>query len=737
MSRTFGAFADKIASAQTETARRQLLGEVGVWRAQRLTDIAAQRQAAHALSELHHLLGDTERAVHEAEQLVQLCRVAPEAAKEVQHAARKQLRRVSPKAARAKDAAPRGGDALADAVAALSAGRHDAALAAVRGRKGTGAALLRVAVSLDQALRLEGTGRDAALVALRDDLVGRVSGGRPSAPAAPDPRAAPAGGDTDSALAQLVGSPLPRKRRARVDALEAFAAAHPAQIDALAATALEDHLASAGPGAYAPWLYGFTARAFAAGPAAATRAALDLARSQGSVAVAGYDEAPFERLVGLLRHGAERGLSYAGLRRGLLRHGEPDARTSWTLRLARDGVDGMVAVAPASDEPLDDALAVALGKRLSELTERGVLLAPGAGNAGLRAAAVASGVQAFDEADDRSILQALVEQLDAAPARTSAPRAEAAPSGRRDARAPREASPAKASPKPGKPEGPSPMQRLRDLVVGETPPTEAALAEPLGQLRRHAQAFRPLRGALGAMSPADRDARLAPYLRAVHAAAPASVVIPEGITVAVRSAAEVADGAVHDVLRDAGDLGARFGGPGIEGLVAAVSAAVAAGWSVHRVERGVTPSERKQHAALGALGDRVSGLWRAWVRRGRDEVALWFLGPLSPEAQAAVPVLLAVEGPRVVVTEAPEQAASLSALGVQAVETPGVAEALAAAAPPPVDDPAPVESGAVESAAVDEATPSTPADDGAAVPVVAEPPSDEGETVATPPEALG
>ena len=82
MSGTFENWNERIAAANDELERRKLIGELGMWRASHLTDIAAMRSSAFAMSRLYMLVGDRPSAVREAESLYSLCRTAPEATKD-------------------------------------------------------------------------------------------------------------------------------------------------------------------------------------------------------------------------------------------------------------------------------------------------------------------------------------------------------------------------------------------------------------------------------------------------------------------------------------------------------------------------------------------------------------------------------------------------------------------------------------------------------------------------------
>jgi hypothetical protein len=269
---------DRLNTAIDADSRRALAIEIGLWRARNLTNIPGQRDAAFALATLHQKNGDPVAAKREAEGLMSLCQSPPEAVDEEIRAARGLLQNLGgrpiiaappPRRERPErnerserperparqeraerpprngpiDLSPAGREpAAADvAVQAAAFGRWDEALAALDGRKGDRADLLRAYVILARALA-EGdeVRRAKELGDLERHLRARVLQARPAeraaAPARPEtPRGAPVERParapraerpalTDDPLSKLLGAPVPGDRQARIDAIEAAAA---------------------------------------------------------------------------------------------------------------------------------------------------------------------------------------------------------------------------------------------------------------------------------------------------------------------------------------------------------------------------------------------------------------------------------------------------------------------------------------------------------------------------------
>ncbi|MEZ4240305.1 MAG: hypothetical protein R3F59_29960 [Myxococcota bacterium] len=644
MSHPFEMWSDRIAAADTDEARRALLVEAARWRAQHLTDVPATRRATFLVSRLHAMLGDRDRAVNEARQLLSLCQTAPEASGEEIEAARGYLQSLGESAPRltlprrerdrdrrerptrerpSRDRSDRpergerptreakrtkGADgpanSLPEARRAAAAGEWDKVLRLLDGARSAGAALVRTYAQLSAAAAGDAAALPAAVDAVRQELARAAGIGNPGAGRADDP---------NDPLAQLLGGPVPTRRAARIKAIEDFAAAHPDQIDALAAAALRQHVAAHGAGAPAPWLVGVVALATVDSDAAQTGAAVEELRRASAVAVQAYDEWPYQRLVRLMRRARAAGLTLGGMRRGVLSRGEPDDRKLWTLRVTdADGTERMLAVAPHATDAYPPGKAEELAARLGGLCARTLLLATGSGNAGLRQAAAADGLTVLDaDGDDDAILAALAA---AGPAARATP---AADNGH--AQAP---------------------DRLADLLRAESVDT-AGLVEAIKSFRRPDRAMR----IIGRLEL--DDAHTAAVLQAVDQATEADQTLPEATTLAIRAA--TAGGQTRALLEQPGSIADRFGGPDVGAVTDVASAVLGAGWELFRVLRGPTRRETTAHPALETLSSEMGGLWRLLVRQGDRRGEVWFVSSLQPEGRAGVPLLLLEDWQRVVV----------------------------------------------------------------------------------------
>jgi hypothetical protein len=188
----------------------------------------------------------------------------------------------------------------------------------------------------------------------------------------------------------------------------------------------------------------------------------------------------------------------------------------------------------------------------------------------------------------------------------------------------------------------------------------------LAELRRSFLAFSAIRRAASDMTPDAIDARLPALLTAVHHSAPAEVRLAEGTTLAVRIAAAVPGGATEAMLLGGSEAGARYGGPGIAGLITLTRAVTAAGGRLDRVLSGVSRREREAQPGLAALERNLGGLWRLLVGRDGRRGEAWWLDGLTPEGQAAVPLLMLDARPRVVFAADPGVAPGASSLDAAA-----------------------------------------------------------------------
>jgi hypothetical protein len=336
MARPFDYFQARIDDAGDDAALRGLLGEIGLWRAQRLMDIPSQRQAAYALSAIYQRLGEAEQAGHEAEQLMALCRTAPEASRDEMSFVRKHVTRLGRgtmarfgegedgdrgRPARKKEgkrvSTHRDGEsqepsAWETARGLAGEGRWQAARDALPGRRGARNQLFFVWTSLCEALELDGDEKQAALEAVRDGLRNRFFD---------EPNASQT---LDSELAQLLGRTLPSRRDPLVDAINAHMSANPESADVVAAASLRQHVDSRGDRKTAPWLFSVVARALVTSSGEAVRTAIVDLSSRGAYAVTAYAEPPFMMLVDLLRDIRPRGVRFRALRQNVLRRDEPD-----------------------------------------------------------------------------------------------------------------------------------------------------------------------------------------------------------------------------------------------------------------------------------------------------------------------------------------------------------------------------------------------------------------------------
>jgi len=697
--------------AQSVEEQRSLLADLAVWRARHLSDVVATRRATYTIARLHQRLGNQSQAVAEARSLASLFRTPPKPNDESMAAATALLKslgedvpemsqtgarrgrgrdRSEPRGERrprperpVRDRPPKGEgkpNPVNEAKAAAQRDDYPAVLKALGGAKGPSAAVLRAFAELSTALAGDKIDRDA-VVRVREEL-GRAAGLRSSGPA-------PTG---DDPLSQLVGQPVPTRRPARIRVLEQFAEQHPDRIDELADVALRHHVASSGQDAPAPWLVGFVGRALAATSGERTKAAIADLRQLPAFAVKAYDEWPFERLLRIMKHLLAEGHTLGPLRRGVLAREEPDDRKLWTLRFTGpDGVERMIAVAPHATEPYEGNLAETLASRLVSLVPQTLFLGTGSGNEALRSSAATQGLGALEhDTDDAAVVAAAL-------AVEGPTRAEAAP-------------------------GVTPPSQL--VAALQADPFEPdAVAEAVGRFRRPDRALRSV------IKLDLDDERTAALLGAIHEAVPADQVIPEGTTLAVRTAAQ---GPQTQALIESGPAAARFGGPGISGVIDVARAAMADGWSLHRVLQGPTRRESRNHPAVQTLAGSLDGLWRLLVRRGDQRGELWYVAELPAEGRAAIPLLLLEEHERAVVLANDEELVgwwgSLTGAPSGIPWTPEATDALKAALDGFATEPRPAANGEARSQNAGADAP--PSGDGGAEPAAAQEatsPEDESE----------
>ncbi len=731
MSDALEMWSDRMGRAQSVEDQRALLADLAVWRARHLSDVVATRRATYTIARLHQKLGNHGQAVAEARSLASLFRTPPKPTDEATASARALLTslgedvpEMSQTGARrgrgrdrgergergerrgrtdrpersersdrpARDREPRGGgkpNSTQEAKTAAQNGDFAGVLRALEGARGPSAAVLRTYAELSIALAGGDVDR-AVLERLRDDLA-QAAGLRQATREAP-----PSG---DDPLSKLVGQPVPTRRPARIRVLEQFAEAHPDRIDELAETALRHHVATSGKDVPAPWLVGFVGRALAATDGERTRQALSDLREQSAIAVKAYNEWPFERLLPLLKHLLAEGYTVGSLRRGVLARDEPDDRKLWTLRFTDgDGIERMVAVGPHSTEPYPSGLAETLASRMVSLSPHTLFLGTGFGNEALREAVRAQGLGALEQDGDDATIVAAAKAV--------------------------------SGPVNAESSGLTPPSQLVAALQSD-PFQPGAVVEAVQRFRRPDRALRSV------IKLELDDERTAALLGAIHEAVPADQVIPEGTTLAVRTAA---NGPKTQALVESGPAAARFGGPGISGVIEVARAALSDGWSLHRVLQGPTRRESRNHPAVQTLSDSLNGLWRLLVRRGDQRGELWFVADLPAEGRAAIPLLLLEEHERAVVLANDEELVGwwggLSGAPAGIAWTPEATAALqtaladfaADAGAPGENGTAPANgdaSGGVSTPAAPEASPATPdAPDG--------PPSDVEEALRPP-----
>ncbi len=637
---SFDKWTNRIAAAADEHSRRAVLAEIGAWRAAKLTDVPASRQATFAMSRLYALLGDHAGAVREAHSLLSLCQTPPEATHEETQSARaylaslgeklpKEIRAPRERSQRSKPDANSRRDRsengrrdkpapYAAAAAAAREGRWSDGLRAMRGKGGPRADLLRTWLHLSRALGKEDV--EERFSDLRD-LEQRlrktleIDGRKPTERKVEANRRVEEPSTMDDPLSPIIGMRAPRRRDALVRALEKHASQHPDQLDQLAAGALRHHLSTQGPKRAAPWLIGTVAHALAMTDGVATATAIDALRTAGAFAVSAYGEVPFSSLLPILREALEGGWGYRGMRRGVSRD-EPANRRMWTLRLSRDRSERLIVRAPETEEPYPEGMVGQLVPRILELCPRVVLYAPGSGNDGLREAAIQAGIAVVDA--DSAALSALasVETAEALPSTDS----------------------------PATPRPPKPHDALEALLLREEPATVDEIVTVLGGFRRRYRAFQVAEKIFSQLS---TDC-IATLLEAVHIDSDTDRRIPSGTTLAVRAAGRSSESRVHSILLTS-PTAARYGGLGIEDVVGINAALQAQGWELHRLLNGPTKRERDDSPAVDSLAEHLGGLWRLLVGKDGVRGEVWFVAGLPPEGRAAVPQLLLRDAHRAVV----------------------------------------------------------------------------------------
>lgn len=660
MTAPFSRWTAELSAASTPETQRALLLEISRWRAAHLIDVPGQRDSAWALSKLHHALGDVAAAESEARSLHSLCSTPPAASRAEVEAAESWLGQVTGKgkpqrtaASRAAlgkpnasnkvrersdrserpDRSERGGGranprdpdaAVAQAVELGRSGQYSQAFKVLKGATGPRPHTARMWLDLHRALS-EPDKQEQRLNA----LLGRLERGLPR-PSASQQRSSEPPAEPTTRVGVLLGRD-PKGRRDRVLArLQAFSREDPGSADAMAAAALLDHLDRSGPGTGAPWLIGLVMRALA-DEAPKTRAAIQTLTQAGSSAVPIYDEPTFGEHLALWRLARAHNMELDDLRRGALKD-EPANRRVWTQRLSRGGQQAMVAIAPEIQELPPEGASARVAQRIQQLGGRAVLVAPGDGHGPLREAATAVGLQV---ATGLNQAIALVD--------TQLPAMSAQPS--RDGASAPKAAPARPPVSSAKAERQAQLQAVREVLCGAQVPSVEALVPALEPLRR----VREVLDLADTLTGDDAERRVVTLLAALHQVVSPEVRLLQATTLALRHVGDSGpEGLAAQALRSE-PCAARFGGPGMEPLVAVAHALQSAGVQVDRVLRGPTRRERREDAALDALAPHVEDLWRLLVTANGVRGEVWVVTELPPEGRGAVPLLVLRERPRVAV----------------------------------------------------------------------------------------
>lgn len=639
MSTPFPRWQEALTKADNDAARHALVTEVSQWRAAHLIDVVGQRESAYALAKLYQGLGDGAAALREAQGLLSLCRTPPmcgDAELDVATTlvgslggkvpSRKSLRptprtRANPPA---KSAGPRSGTPVERAMALGRDGDYSAAFRLLKGKGGPQVFAARMWLDLTRAMAEPQEQREKRLRAVINRLEqGLPRAARPAAAATPA-RPAP---EPKGRLGALLGRGLPTRRPAMLRVVHRFIDDNPGRADAVAAAALLDHFEDNGAEAPAPWLAGLVGRATGGSE---TAAALTTLADGGSVAVQIYQEPPFEALVDQWKLASKAGYRFVDLRRGVMR-GEPDDRRLWTLRLATDAGEGLIALGPDRADAYDEAMAVEIAKRLTSLAPKPVLVAAGDGNAGLRAAAAALDVAVVDQSQ---ALGAVGDRL----VPRAPDRREKAADAKHDKRPVEPSPPAKAS----RPTLAEYVGRVRALLTGDGEVTVDALEPLVAPIKR----IRDVLDLGDELLSNDAAERLEALVVAIHRTAPPHVRLLQATTLLLRGAAKPGQESLADLLTT-GETAGRLGGAGVERVISAATALQHAGYHLDRVLRGATRRERREHPAIEVLADHLDGLWRLVVTKDGVRGEVWVAETLPPEGQAGLPQLALRPGNRV------------------------------------------------------------------------------------------
>lgn len=321
-------------------------------------------------------------------------------------------------------------------------------------------------------------------------------------------------------------------------------------------------------------------------------------------------------------------MRFVDLRRGAMR-GEPDDRRLWTLRLATDAGEGFMVLGEAQESPYEGTLAVDIAKRLVGLSDKPVLVAPGPGNAELRAACGALDVAVVELGEALAAVQSRLVP-------------------RRSERGPREPAPPKAAPAsppaPKKPTLAEYVAQVRAALTGEGEVTVDVLEPLVAPIKR----IRDVLELGDELVSDDSGERITALVLAIHRTAPAHVRLLQATTLLLRASAKPGQESLADLLVT-GEPASRLGGPGMGGVIDASRRLQHAGFTLDRVLRGATRRERREHPAVDVLSEHLDGLWRLVVEKDGVRGEVWVAEDLPPEGQAGLPQLALRPGHRVAV----------------------------------------------------------------------------------------
>jgi len=634
----------RLSEVDSSEARRALMSEVAVHRARSLGNLIEVREATWALSQLHAAVGEHEKAVLEARSLLSLAGGTPPASDEEVASARGWLaslgvtdaptvriasrasegrrkgrgRRDGPASSSGRDASP---GFLRDARRAGIEGRFDEGLLRLKGKKGAAVEAVRSWLLLRQALVASGEEREGLLLEVEQYLARRAEVSKPEKrqkrggeEGAGDASATMDLVPDDGPLGTLLGGMIPRRRQGLIRVVEAHAEAHPESIDSLAAAALQHHVTTLGERRVAPWWIGLVARVMCSPGCQQTEKTVgELA---GAYAVTAYSEEGFKFLVSVGRVAVGQGWQVLGVRRGLLKKGEPGDVRMWTMTLRdAEGHERVIVHGPFSETAPADP------ERVGQILARGANLgrvvgvhALGAGHAALREQASAAGHGGWEETDPQALVVALAG-LEARPDRRR--------SGS-DARG-------------------QANEALRALLVDPVPLDPESLTQAVAAIRRRRDVCRVVREALPDLD----DTRVVGISKVCLSVWSEAARLPELTTLLVAASAK--GGAASRALLTDPVHAAHMGGPGVDVLTDLAAIVGAEGWDVVRVLAGVTRRERETDTLLSSSAEALAALWRMELQKGEVRGDLWYLQVVSDGCREGLMKMLAKPGQRLMI----------------------------------------------------------------------------------------